>query len=233
MSHRDFKGYLGKFYSEFISKCYPEHIENQRSIVRELQRIYSSKSTLKVVDLGAGTGATTNLVLDQYPSWQVVMLDLSNAMLTRAKQEVPIERFRVEYVVSDALDYFRTVPDLHLDGCYSACTIHNLVPQYRRKLFVELSRTIKPDGFFINVDKYVGEDPSEYRRDLADQIMSFDEIETITNYGLRRALIEHELADHEISLSLVEQKNLLNSNDFTFSLCARNGLIATVLAVKR
>lgn len=63
-----------------------------------------ANQTLKVVDVGTGTGAIAISLKDKRPTWQVSAVDLSAAALEVAKENAQQIGVALEFVLSDCLD---------------------------------------------------------------------------------------------------------------------------------
>jgi tRNA (cmo5U34)-methyltransferase len=116
-----------------------------------------------ILDVGAGTGLLSALLLEKYPGAAITLLDISEKMLAVAE-----ERFSKKENVS-----FRTgdYAQADLGGPYdlvcSALSIHHLEPGDKRRLFLKIYRALSPGGIFVNADQAEGETPYFSERYLA------------------------------------------------------------------
>jgi len=116
-----------------------------------------------ILDMGAGTGLLSALLLEKYPAADITLLDLSENMLAVAQERFSGKtnvRFRTgDYAQAD------------LGGPYdlicSALSIHHLEHGDKRRLFGKIYRAISPGGIFVNADQSDGETPYFERRYLA------------------------------------------------------------------
>jgi tRNA (cmo5U34)-methyltransferase len=108
-----------------------------------------------ILDIGAGTGLLSAMILQKFPGAQMTLMDIAANMLDVAK-----ERFKgredMRYVVSDY-----SVSDLGgpYDLVCSALSIHHLTPEDKRRLFVRIFTALRPCGMFVNADQADGETP--------------------------------------------------------------------------
>lgn len=109
----------------------------------------------RMIDLGAGSGLLTRLVLDEAGGLaEAVLVDISAAMLTEAR-----ERFAGDHRVSMRIgDYTSALdwPSGSVDLVVSALSIHHLEDADKRALFRRIFGWLKPGGTFINADQVLG-----------------------------------------------------------------------------
>lgn len=102
-----------------------------------------------ILDIGAGTGLLSALLLQRYPGAALTLLDISGKML-----EVARERFtgnsQVRFLVAD---YSREPLPGRYDLICSALSIHHLEHVEKRKLFMRVRDALNPGGLFVNADQ--------------------------------------------------------------------------------
>ena len=108
-----------------------------------------------VLDLGAGTGLLSEFIRARFPDAHLHLLDISGAMLSKAK-----ERFAEdERITFEVANYATT----ELQGCYdavvSALSIHHLDDEAKRALFSTIRNVLRPGGVFINAEQVLGPTP--------------------------------------------------------------------------
>jgi tRNA (cmo5U34)-methyltransferase len=103
----------------------------------------------RILDLGAGTGLLSAVILDRIPDAEMVLVDRSEGMLQRA-----IDRFElvtnVTTVVSDLMDPLPVGP---FDAVVSALAIHHLPDHDKRRLFGRVRQVLGTGGLFVNVEQ--------------------------------------------------------------------------------
>ncbi len=110
-----------------------------------------------ILDLGAGTGLGSSMVLERLPRAKLVLADISNAMLDQAR-----ERFKgIDADLSfQKKDYAKDFPAGPFDVVISALSIHHLDHEQKQDLFGRIYDKLKPGGIFINADQALGKTPA-------------------------------------------------------------------------
>jgi len=140
-----------------------EYDAQREFVIPEMRQYYgaavwaaeSQRPSPRILDVGAGTGLLSALLLEKYPSATLTLLDISEKMLAVAR-----ERFRgrdnVRFLNGD-------YSQANLGGPYdlvcSALSIHHLERDEKRRLFGRIHSVLVPGGLFVNADQAEGETP--------------------------------------------------------------------------
>lgn len=108
--------------------------------------------SLRVLDLGCGSGASTRGLLDAWSAGDgspvglgVTGVDASEGMIAQARDKAwPAT---VSLVVSDAVAYLESLPSGSVDGVLAAYLLRN-VPD-RARLITEVARVLRPGGALV------------------------------------------------------------------------------------
>lgn len=115
-----------------------------------------------ILDVGAGTGLLSALLLEKFPGAKLTLMDISENMLDMARKRFAT-RPETKYVVCD---YSRSDLGGPYDVICSALSIHHLAPEEKRLLFARIFAALKHGGMFVNADQADGETPYFRKRYL-------------------------------------------------------------------
>lgn len=134
-----------------------------------LDLMESSKDTPHILDLGAGTGLLSGMVLQKYPNARLTLMDISEKMLRMARRRFA-DTDQVQYVVGD---YTKHAFTSSYDMIISSLSIHHLTHAEKKNVFGTVYKMLEPGGLFINADQVQGRTPETdayYRERWLDAI---------------------------------------------------------------
>jgi tRNA (cmo5U34)-methyltransferase len=123
----------------------------------------------RVLDLGAGTGLFSAMLLSRIHDASIHLIDASSAMLERARLRFA-DNEAITYAVADMATANLAGP---WDLVISALAIHHLEHDAKKQLFGRIHSAISPGGLFVNAEQVFGADPAieaQYARIWLDQI---------------------------------------------------------------
>ena len=123
----------------------------RRQALPQLFEVFSGhdQRTLRLIDLGCGTGRFLDLVKQAWPRLSALGLDLSEAYIRHARRHLR-RRSRLHLLVANAEAI--PVPDNSVEAVTSIFMFHELPPQVRRIVVKECARVLKPGGRLILLD---------------------------------------------------------------------------------
>jgi tRNA (cmo5U34)-methyltransferase len=158
--------------------------------------IRGQRPVRRFLDLGAGTGAVSELVLamgDEGYRREGVLVDFSEPMLSRAGANLAPFAGRWQIVRGDLSSpgWRAGLPEGRYDAVVSGLAIHHLSSLRKRELYAEAFALLEPGGTFVNMDCVAVEGPldgmfdeymlasaiaheHEHGRDGSDQDVDFD-----------------------------------------------------------
>ncbi len=109
----------------------------------------------EILDLGAGTGLFSSFVLRRYPGARMRLVDLSEGMLSVAR-----ERFSgMENVSYRTVDLKEIVLEGRYDAVVSSLAIHHLPDPEKIALYKKVYEALKPGGLFVNAEQVLADTP--------------------------------------------------------------------------
>ena len=203
-----------------------------------IRRYPNNSAPLSVVELGGGTGITTQPILMANDSLQVLTIDSDPDMQAQAKENLQkwIDNKRLTFCTNDALSALKTLTSNSVDIVASAYTLHNFLIDYREQVINEIFRVLKPDGQFINGDRYALDDISEHTRLTQQDASHFFKVLIAANKpDLLEQWILHLFSDeseNHIMRESVALAQLQNAGFIDIQLSHRMDVNALVTATK-
>jgi ubiquinone/menaquinone biosynthesis C-methylase UbiE len=154
-----------------LDKVYGNYISFQERII-PIINTYKANTEINVLEIGCGTGITSELLLRYIGNIKLTTIDIDDKMIEFAKQTLS-SYTNINFIVSDAISFVEKQKSNSLDFIVSAFTIHNLPSEYRQQLYKELYRILKADGLFINADKFVSDNKEEQIEGLKYRIGTY------------------------------------------------------------
>lgn len=137
--------------------------------------------------------------------------------------------------MKDLLGYLEGEHSNSYDAVLSGFTLHNCLNTYRRDVYKEVIRVLKPGGIFVNIDKYAVEDEKVHKENLEWQIKQFEVFEKVGKPEMKKQWVEHYHADEDANVILKEVvyiDELKNVGFVNIEKIYRNHLDAVIVAEK-
>ncbi len=120
-------------------------------------------SSPAILDLGAGTGLLSELVLQKIGSGSLHLLDESPEMLAKAQQR--LAQYNPTVHIQQMTD---TLPSGKFHAVISSLAVHHLTNEDKRNLFKRIHQSLLPGGVFINAEQILGE--NEWQQQLYEDM---------------------------------------------------------------
>ena len=147
---------------------------------------FSPDDTFSVLNLGAGSGLLTALLLHHFPKVQVTLVNVSAEKLDQSRQRLAGLAGQLTWLQAD---FARTDPPGTYDVAVSAMAFHHISDLDKRTLYRSIYYALNRLGTVITADRLHGPTPATYvnyeeiwQREVRDNGASISDIErTITN----------------------------------------------------
>jgi tRNA (cmo5U34)-methyltransferase len=153
----------------------PERIEQLQLLAKLIPQ--SHDAPIRVLDLGAGYGILTGIVLATFPLARVTLFDISQAMLDQAKPRLAAHLDQLDWALGDLTrpEWVRAVSPPY-DAVVSAAALHNMADgSVIARIYGQLVPLLAPGGAFLCYDHMSAGGPR-----MQDQ---FDEVQPIRRPG--------------------------------------------------
>jgi tRNA (cmo5U34)-methyltransferase len=121
---------------------------------------FSTNDEFTFVDLGAGTGAASRALLDEYPRATAILAEYSPQMTSEGERLMANGYSgRYRYVEFDMLSGdWSPLDGIQLDAAVSTLSIHHLPDARKQGIFRELFAHLQPGGWYVNFDPVKADD---------------------------------------------------------------------------
>lgn len=168
--------------------------------------IETKKEAPTILDIGAGTGLFSSLLLEKYPNAKLTLIDLSENMLEQAKDRLKgIED--IEYIVAD---YTKHEFEKTYDMIISSLSIHHLTEEEKRELYKKVFTLLNEGGIFVNADQVLGQ------TEFIESLYKNDWSQKIETSGLSRQQLDeaYERTKLDKMSTLADQLKWMNESGF-------------------
>ncbi len=180
---RLFSGPIGQEYQLLDLIC-PAVVAMSQCVGDYVASLPPSKTgALNVLEIGCGTGRTTEALLRSRADLIITAVDNEPTMLDQARVALSafMDRGRVRLVEADALAALQFLPAESIDLVASAYSLHNFIEAYRVRVLAEIFRVLRPGGIFVNGDRYGLDDTAEHTRLTQDEIRHYFQVFSALN----------------------------------------------------
>lgn len=123
----------------------PNEIWNREAVIKAV-----TGNPLKILDLGCGTGSTTIMLKQAFPTAKVIGLDLSPQMLAMAEYKAHQEQLKIEWLhgIAERTNF----ADSEFDLVTASLLFHETPITITQQILQEAHRLLKPGGKVIILD---------------------------------------------------------------------------------
>jgi SAM-dependent methyltransferase len=136
-----------------------DYHRDQLKLMLELVQHFRPDPRL-IMDLGCGDGILATVLLGAHPQCRALLLDHSEPMLARAREEISRFGDRCEIVHADLAAPLATHAGAEtIDLIVSGYAIHHLPHERKRSLYREIHDLLAPGGLFVNLEHVASPTP--------------------------------------------------------------------------
>ena len=141
---------LANEFDELIIKLIPHYNEMLEALALSIP--YEKTESIKVMDLGCGTGTVSKMIREQYPNAIFSCVDLAENMIEMAK--IKLGNDRVTYKLKD---FYHLMFDQDYDVIISSLALHHLLTDNDKKdFYFKIYNNLAHNGVFFNADIVLG-----------------------------------------------------------------------------
>ena len=208
-------------YDEMIRRLIPGYEEMVAVAAREATRT----SPHRVVDLGAGTGALSEAILQANRSSHVQLIDIDREMLFQARDRLSGCGARVQFT---EMSFLEPLPPC--GAAVASIALHHVRSiTAKRTLYRRIHAAVEPGGAFVNADAAMAADPAKTEaiwRSWIDHMGAHG----IDEDGARRHFAQW--AEEDTYFTLEEELEAVDDAGFETSCVWRHGPMCVVVGRK-
>lgn len=140
----NYDSYENEVYDEDIRRSIPGYEELHKELETAIKKYSQNNDVKKILELGVGTGISTEKVLRIIPQASLTVIDFSEQMMEGAKKR--LSSYNVKYILGD----YSEIPfEKDFDIIISVIGIHHQTNEGKKKLFKKIAQSLKPGGIFF------------------------------------------------------------------------------------
>lgn len=220
---------------DLLKMAIPHHDEFQQQTGKELLNNFDSDAEINILEIGCGTGLTTQEISRAMPNAKITSIDLEKVMLDQAKvKNLDSDIVFVQVDVNDFLNYAHK-NGIKYDAVVTGYTLHNFNHTFRSEVLSGIYEILKDDGVFINADKIAHDDKVEYNKVYKEQIEKYNVYDSIGYSDLKNEWIDHYEVDNKEDIILIEgvYKEELKELGFTNIQTTYREMLETVIVCEK
>ncbi|MDQ7783540.1 MAG: class I SAM-dependent methyltransferase [Desulfomonilaceae bacterium] len=153
----EFFGGQASLYDAYQRNCVPRYGEAVSVAAGWLDRLLIPKRGARIIDLGCGTGNTTEELVRLFPDGIITCVDGSREMIAVARTK--LENREMEFHCRDLTEPGWNEPLLHepVDAVVSVFVLEHLPFDAYRKVLADILNLMKPGGRLVTVEGFSGD----------------------------------------------------------------------------
>ncbi|OHA15380.1 MAG: hypothetical protein A3B08_00235 [Candidatus Taylorbacteria bacterium RIFCSPLOWO2_01_FULL_43_44] len=151
-------------------------IPSSKYLAKQMLKPISATKPLSVIELGAGTGSLTRIILEKLsPSSKLIIFEINKEFVEYLKKTFGNDE-RVMIVASDALklnERLREIGITNVDYIISGLPLNNFSAANRNILFTEIGKCLGPKGTYIQFQYFLS-NWKEIKKKFDSKIYAFE-----------------------------------------------------------
>lgn len=197
-STTEYFDFQAPLYDLYQRGCVPKYDEMIRISTEFLAHFLAGQHGVRILDMGCGTGNSTEALLKLLPGARFICVDGSTGMLAAAERKLvsaPVEFHCLDLEQEEwPKDWERET----FDAAMSVLVLEHLTPQGYRRILAQLLRRLKPNAWFVAVEGYSGE---------FNQTLFFGEMNKLEEQALVDGLITPNQLEEMKKLSAEKERH--------------------------
>lgn len=178
---------------DLIDKVYGNYCKFQKCITTLLNNY--RKDHLKVLELGTGTGITTNAILTANKHIELATLDIDFSLLEYVRCS-NTKHTNVTYICEDVRQFLPACQESY-DIVVSGFLIHNFSQDERNEIYRHIYRILLKGANFINIDKFIPDNSERQITALQHRLNSYCSVlSERAEYEILKEWIVHYVGDY-------------------------------------
>lgn len=177
-------------------------LDNAEEFYRAISSAFvPTAQTIKLLDLGVGTGLEIQGILDKIPNVQIACVDMAIGMLDELRSKYSAYSKQLNIITASYLDY--PFSDNEFDYVIAVETMHHWLEGIKVQLYQKIRKSLKTGGLYIEADYVVDEQEEK------EGLKRYMEIQETG------VLKEGEIYHIDIPFSVITQKRLFEKAGFS------------------
>lgn len=142
-----------------------------------IKKLFKNTEEIKILDIGAGNGMLTELVLSEFPNASITMLDFSPEMLESANaifQTKKISLDRIDFTIKNFIT--DDLPNEKYDLIISSYALHHIRNVNELKnVYLKIAKCLNMNGTFLCLDCYLEYNANKRKRQVEIALQKWTE----------------------------------------------------------
>lgn len=197
-SSLEFFNFQAGIYDLYQRGCVPRYDEMTRVSTTFLAHFLAGQHGVRILDLGCGTGNSTEALLKLLPGARFTCMDGSESMLAAAKGKLVSAPVEFHCLDLEREEWPKEWEQGTFDAAISVLVLEHLTPQGYRRILAQLLRRLKPNAWFVAVEGYSGE---------PNQTLFFGEMNKLEKQAVADSLITRNQLQEVKKLSAEKERH--------------------------